>query len=108
VAIEPPSVGGAFRHLLSATVGGRRAYKFAENSSNLPVARLAICSRTLFRDEDGEVCSISHVSVLDAMPRLLHQSSLLSRKASLRLSLSIDSSPPCKDRSKKKFQLRSG
>lgn len=33
-------------------------------------------------------------SVLDAMPRLLHQNSLLSRKASLRRSLSIDSSPP--------------
>ena len=40
---------------------------------NLPVPRLAICSRTLFREGDGEVCSISQVLSSDSMPRLLHQ-----------------------------------
>ena len=73
-------------HLLSASAGVRRAYKCAENLSNLPVARLATCPSLLYRDGDGEVFSFSQFSVLDVMPRRLHQGSLLSRKTSLRRS----------------------
>lgn len=39
MAIELPPVGGAFRHLLSASAGGCRAYKSAENPSNQSSSR---------------------------------------------------------------------